>query len=136
MKLPGRKIFLIMLLLAFAFLCGVSAEEPTSAPTVSSAPEKAFIAMQTAIQNEDYDTAWQMSAESLKQKFNGNFEEFKKSFSDPAMRTGILSSKIEEVNLLTPEEAQIRTIVSFFVNNSMVLEDGVWKFAGKIEESR
>ncbi len=136
MKLPGRKIFLIMLLLAFGFLCGVSAEEPGASTDEFSTPQKAFFAMQSAIQNEDYDEVWQMSAESLKQRFNADFEEFKKSFSDPALRTGILSSKVDSVNFLTPEAAEIRTLVSFSVSNSMVLEDGVWKFAGKIEENR
>lgn len=135
MKIGGKKIILVIVLLAFSFLCGVFAEEPASVKTDDfSTPEKAFIAMQTAVQNGDYAKAWQMSAESIKQKFDGNFEEFKKCFSDQTMRTSIISSKVEAVNLLTPKEAEIRISVSFIVSNYMVLEDGGWKFAGKIEE--
>lgn len=135
MRSFNEKVILVMLVFLFGFVGCILAEKATSLNAEDlSSPKKAFVAVQTAIQNENYEKAWQISAESFKQKFGGNFEEFKKRLSDPEMRISYFSSKIQEVKLSTPKEAEIKILVSFVVTNYMVLEDGVWKFAGKAEE--
>ncbi len=135
MKIGGKKIILVMVLLLFGLIGYILAEEAASLNTEDlSSPEKAFLTMQTALQNENYEKVWQMSAESVKQKFGGNFEEFKKDFSEPEKRVAFSSANIQEIKLLTPEKAEIKILVSFVIPTYMILEDGVWKFAGKAEE--
>lgn len=120
-----------MLVFLFGFAGYIFAGEAASLNTEDlSSPEKAFVAVQTAIQNENYEKIWQISAESVKQKYGGNFEEFKKDFQGHEKRTAFSSANIQEVKLSTPKEAEIKILVSFVVTNHMVLEDGIWKFAG------
>lgn len=135
MKTAGKRIILVIALLVFGFVGYILAEEAASSNTEDlSTPEKAFMIMQTALQNENYEKVWQMSAELIKQHFGGNFEEFKKDFSEPEKRVAFSSANIQEVKFLTPQKAEIKMLVSFVIPTYMVLEDGVWKFAGKAEE--
>lgn len=137
MKKSGERIVLAIVILVLSFLCIAFAEETTpSIADNSSTPEKAFIAIQTAIENNDYDKAWQMSSSSFKQKFNGSIEQFKKELTNSPMRLGILSSEVQSVNLLSPDKAKMQVSIFFVINHLMLLEDGVWKFAGKAEENR
>ena len=136
MKIFRERVILLTMLI-FVFSGRIIAEEIAAFSTdYSSAAVAAFVDMQNAIKNEEYENAWGMLAGFHKQlRYNGDIEEFKKEFSDQQRRDEFSNLKIEGVKSLTNTEAELLMSSPSSQPPSkfyMVQEDWIWKFGGRI----
>lgn len=137
MKSSIKKVIFIAITLAFISLGNIVGEEISSSVDESSPPVQAFILMQTAINNGDYETAWELTAESCKQsRFGGDFEKFKKHYSNPKKRQRFSMVNVQAIKFLSPQQVVLTVSQEPYKGVYMVQENGDWKFAGKTYEER
>lgn len=94
-------------------------------------PVKAYIERMDAVTLYcDFDKAWRLTADYLKQEaYNGSFEYFTKFPERMIMCPGV--NYMTRVEFITPEKVKILLLVDV----AMVKEKGEWKFSGNYEET-
>ena len=149
MFLFKKKFFLTLLLVSAAF-CFFSAgnaqdssdeaeetdpsfEDSARQPPDDTEPVNAFNSLQDAVRAYDFESAWEMLSQNLRQvKFGGDVEIFKKHFENQEHYHALVNFGIEKKDFLN------NTTIEFLAADGssylMCKEGDTWKFNGRNRE--
>lgn len=144
MAIFRKKFFLTLLLVTFCVFSagnaqessdevdkiGSSSQDSSPQPLDDTEPVNEFNSLQQAVRNYDFESAWEMLSQNLRQvKFAGDVEIFKTHFSNFEHYNALVNFGIEKTKFLN--KGKIELLAADGSGYLMSKEDYAWKFDGK-----